>query len=514
MKKQRSSFWGFGKPSQKATETFKAAESGGMKDMNQSQAMTLGAMPSSITSLLRSGRREARDRITIYDKWSEMESNPFVSTALWLQTTAALGGHESTGQLVFIEQNGTEQDKQKLKIVDDIVDSLSDMLNSVAFPMCYNGAAFGDAFARIYSEDKVGVTDIYTEELVRASLVQPFEQGSRTVGYALTTGNDQFERLNIAQMARMKMPRVTWVPQMGVFEKSLLDNLTNDDVSDHQLTPSSVGGSFLYAAEESYDHLNSSMAGIVGQRWLDSIDEQIITINMSDMTDDQQKKYSKSALAMFQRSKQIAEDAVKNGRPFLERIKHIIPVWSEKQVQNVSAMNGGQSGRNGTISIEDVMLHARSLAGALGTDLSMIGFADQLSGGLGDGGFFRISTQSAERSRIARIALTNCFNQIIDIHTMKKFGVVFSPSERPWKITFYSTISALAAEQARTQLDSANGSLVILQAIQQLKDNGADENTAVAFMRDELQIDEDKAKIYAAMVKKPEGEGNEVGGGF
>ena len=40
------------------------------------------------------------------------------------------------------------------------------------------------------------------------------------------------------------------------------------------------------------------------------------------------------------------------------------------------------------MSIDDIMLHAKLLAGALGVDLSMLGFADTLAGGLGEGGFF------------------------------------------------------------------------------------------------------------------------------
>jgi hypothetical protein len=62
----------------------------------------------------------------------------------------------------------------------------------------------------------------------------------------------------------------------------------------------------------------------------------------------------------------------------------------------VGPANGGAPGRAATISIEDVMLHARMLAGALGVDLSMLVFADQLSGGAWRGGFFRVSAQAAD----------------------------------------------------------------------------------------------------------------------
>ncbi len=483
-----------------------------MKEIRPSDAYSFGAEATSVSSLLQSGRREARSRQMIYDKWAEMESNPFIATSIALQVTSALGGHETTGEVVFVERKSSEKDPKKLAIADELADSLAPILNKIAYQMCYTGTAFGDAYARLYAEDKVGVVDAYVDELVRPPLVQPYERGSQTKGFTVTTTKTGIERLTIAQMARLKLPRVNWVPQHGVVEKSMWMALTSDSIEDLPLLPSMAGGSLLYNAEEAYDNLTASLAGLVGQRWLDSIDEQIVTLNMSNMTPDQQKKFSESVIDMLKKSKSIAEGAVKSGRPFLERIKHILPVWGEKQVQAIENMSGGNSGRSASISIEDIMLHARSLAGALGTDLSMLGFADQLSGGLGDGGFFRVSAQAAERSRIIRIALTDCFNWIADIHTFKRYGFIFPPHERPWSITYYGTISALDAEKAKTQFDASNSAMLIIQAMQQLKDAGASKDMMLAFLRDEMMLDEDKAKVYITILDaKPEAD---PAGGF
>ncbi|NMS31495.1 hypothetical protein, partial [Vibrio parahaemolyticus] len=55
--------------------------------------------------------------------------------------------------------------------------------------------------------------------------------------------------------------------------------------------------------------------------------------------------------------------------------------------------------------IEDIMFHLKRLAGTLGVDPSMLGFGDLLSGGLGEGGFFRTSIQSALRANQIRAAV-------------------------------------------------------------------------------------------------------------
>lgn len=467
----------------------------------------------SISSLLGSGRRIARSRAQIYQKWSYMEGDPIISSALTLLVTSALGGHETTGDTVFIEKTPeTQKDKRLSKIVDEITADLSDLLNRVAHTSAYNGAAFGDSYARIYA-DSGGVKNLLVDSLVRPTLVQPYEKAGQTVGFVIYSGEKMLDRLDISQMARLKMPRTLYVPQMSVIEKAFRMALREDDPDKLPILPSEVGGSFLYQAEEPYDNLNSSLLGLVGQRWMDSIDEQMVGVNMESMTAGQQEQFLNSIINMLKLSKQRAEDAVRSGQPVMERIRHIIPFFSEKQVVNLSQGPTGSSGRGATISIEDVMLHAKLVGGALGVDISMIGFAEQLSGGLGDGGFFRMSAQVAEKSRLLRGALADFFNSIIDIHTLNKYGMVFDPKNRPWNINFYGSISAMEAEKQRTRSDAMQSGSVLIQAMQQMREAGMDKKTFAMFLSQQMGVDEDQAKIYSSIVDAAPPQTDDFGSG-
>jgi hypothetical protein len=481
------------------------------KQITESDTFMFGAGSTTVASLLGTGKRAARSRQAIYEKWSTMESDAVVSTALLLLVTSALGGHETSGNLVFIEKTpDAVKDKRLGAIADEIANDLTPLFNRVAFKMAYTGSVFGDAYARIYA-DSTGVVDLYADEMVHPPLVQAFERGSRTVGYAVYTGPRNFERLDISQLARMKMPRTQWVPQHGVIEKSMRLAISENDLDNLPIMPSMVGGSLVYNAEESYDNLTASLLGLVGQRWMDSIDEQIMTVNMEGMTVEQQGFFTESLKTMLTASKLRAEDAVKNGRPVMERVRHIMPVFNEKQLSQLSG--GGQSGRVASISIDDVMLHARMLSGAIGVDLSMLGFADQLSGGLGDGGFFRVSAQAAERARIIRVALSDFFNQVMDVHTMRRYGVVFPANERPCAINFYGSISALESEKQRTKSESMNGGVMLVQAMQMMKDMGATKDIMAEFLTKNMMLDDDHAKLFATIVDaKPPAE--DAGGGF
>lgn len=479
------------------------------KLITQADTSMYGGGVTTVASVYGQGEHSARARQLIYEKWMRMESDPIVSSALSVLVTAALGGHESTGDIIFIEKKPIARENKDLeKMVDEISADLGPLFNQIAYTMAFTGAVYGDAYARIYLDDR-GVIALNTDELIRPQLVQPFEKGGKTVGYAVSIGDRNFERLDITQMARMKMPRTQWIPQFGVLEKSLKIAITENDLSKAPILPSMVGGSLLYRAEQPYTNLYYSLVGLVGQRWADSIDEQMMMVNTSNMTKEQRDRLVGSVVEMLSKSKKLAEEAVKKGRPILSRIRHLVPVSNEKQMPTIVPAGGG-AGRTSPITIDDVMLHARLLAGSLGVDLSMIGFADQMSGGLGEGGFFRVSAQAAERARIIRTSLEGFFDSVINIHTLKRYGIVFSYQEKPWDVNFYSTISALEAEKQRTRLDAINGGSLLAQTIQMLKDMGADKEFMESYLCKTMQLDEDLAKQYAKIVdKKPDEAGGD-----
>ncbi|WP_321946578.1 hypothetical protein [Paraburkholderia sp. J10-1] len=467
-----------------------------ISETEQTDALADGA---SVAMLLGGGKRVARNRIQIYEKWIEMVGDPIISTALRLHVTAALGGHETSGDVVFIETaSDASGDKGAQKLAKELTADLGDLFNRIAYTVGFNGAAYGDAYGRVYL-GREGVADVYVDELVLPPMVIPYERANTTCGYVVASGTRAIERLSVAQMVRLKMPRCVYIPQVRAMEKAIRTSLREDRLEALPLMPSSVGGSFLEGAEGPYDQLSAALVGLVGQRVLDSIDETMITVNMDGMNKEQQKIFAANIKKMLLGSQRRAQDAVKRGRPVLERIFHMIPVWGDKQLATIagSASNGSGRGPSGSLTIEDVMFYAKLLAGALGTDLSMLGFSELLSGGLGDGGFFRTSAQAAERSRLLRVGMTDFFNSIIDIHTYHKYGKVYRPDERPWTINFYGTISALETERQRTKTEAMNTAITMAQALDQIKGIGLARRALMMFLTKIMLLDEDQAALIA-----------------
>ena len=455
---------------------------------------------------------DARTRDQIYAKWAEMAACPIIHAAAKLQTTSALGGHETTGDIVFIEPLAGA-DKATSKLVEDISRHLSPILNRHVYALSYTGFNYGDAYARLYTEQGAGLVDMRTDEFVRPELVLPYEQGNTTVGFVLASLRDSAPiRLSPLEMARLKMQREQYVPQMGLLQKALRMSLTENDVTNLPPLPANVGGSCLYPAEKPYDDLMAALVGISGQRLIDSIDESIVTANFQDMTEPQRKAISKSLENMFATSKGYADLVLKTKRPWLTRIRHLIPVFNEKQVVQV----GGQMGaRASTISVEDAMLYAKLLGGALGTDISLLGFADLLSGGLGEGGFFRVSAQSAETARHQRTALTDFIHHVISVHMLAKYGGVFDASARPYQISFYGSIAALEREKQDKQASAMNTGMQLAQALDAAKNLGMDAKQLKMFMSRVLMVDDDIAEQFASIAdQQPPDQGmGDMGGG-
>jgi len=71
------------------------------KQITEADSIMYGAGTTTVAALLGTGKRAARARQGIYEKWSMMEGDPIVSTALMLLVTSALGGHETSGEHRF-----------------------------------------------------------------------------------------------------------------------------------------------------------------------------------------------------------------------------------------------------------------------------------------------------------------------------------------------------------------------------------------------------------------------------
>ncbi|WP_151765801.1 hypothetical protein [Acinetobacter colistiniresistens] len=449
-----------------------------------------------------------RSRKELYTLYKVMGKDPTLSACLNLLTTAALGGHESRGQVVFINPADSllggglnaRDIRRKIELEKPYIEEL---INSIIYPLCRMATQYGDSYTRMYGEKDYGITNLLCNELTESPLIQPYEQGGRTIGFHVLEQNQfnvpKLTRLTTYQMARMKMQRVSPVPQFKNTYQLIGRILADNNLNNLPLIPSEVGGSFLQDAEEPWEKAILNMAALDSQQIADSVMQSFLTVNMANMPEAARKTYRASLKKMLEETKNNIRNALKGGDALFQRFYHILPVWDDKDV--LTPM-GDIAQRSSPLSIEYLMLHFRRMTGTLGIDISLTGWADMLAGGLGDGVSFHTSAQVMQRAMLIRQAATPTINHIINMHFGYKYGITFKPGRYPWKVEFYSDISAAAEQALNSKNTRASTLMAVSQAITLLKDLGLGPKENKILLTTILGLDDDEAERIASSLGK------------
>lgn len=457
-----------------------------------------------------------RTRKQIYTLWRTMQKDPQIAEALSLHITAALGGHETTGDVIFIApsshiQGAGRRAKELRQKVAKEAKLITPIINRHAFTLARQAVGYGDSFARIYTNSS-GVVGLLNNEYTDPTLIQAFEQAGKTVGFLAlenTKTARSITRLNAMQMLRIKMPRTEMVEQ--ALPAVVMDNkhLLYETGADAPVLPSLVGGSFLYPVESAWKDSMISLTGLNNQQIADSVKQAFLTVNMDGMTPDHQEVYTKSLTRTLINYKDKIKNAFTNQETLYGTQFHILPTWGDKQT--VTSL-GDFASRQAPLSPETLMVNLRRVAGGLGLDLSLVGWADMLAGGLGDGAAFHTSAQIMRRSMLIRGALIDGFNHLMSIHWGLKYNEFFKDGDYPWVFEFYSDQGAATTEALTNKQMRMNTLTIQAQALQALKEVGLSKESVKLLLADIGGLDNDKAELLADDLDKAEQTQNPMGG--
>lgn len=410
------------------------------------------------------------DRSARYAVLRLMAKDPTIDSAIKMHIANALSARTDSGESVFISPaEGAGQDK----IVDDLRATLMPFIKKDLNEWARKAAVYGSCFARVYGAQGIGIQNIRCDYYTHPRFIQKFEKGGRLAGYTTT-----YQGTNQANQRLRLMPPWSFVG----FE--IPEWWDCEDVE-----PINVGGipvdlamedAAMEGLVESQEYGTSLIATAYGP-WMDLLDaicslkmsrrnaarlERMVGVNTGKLDPERAAHYL-----------DMVAERISNATADVERqswlrgnvqtvVNHYVPIFGEKGGLQIDAVQGTPD-ING---LEDVMFHIKRLGSAIGVDPALLGFGDLLSGGLGDGGFFRVSVMAATKANLLRQALKTGIQKLCELHVAYKFGKVFLPGNCPWTIQFNSVSSAIEREEQEaleSRTNALSGLVGILATIDQ-----------------------------------------------
>ena len=450
------------------------------------------------------------ERLVKYPFLEAMAEDPTIDSALKMHISSALSASNDTNEVMSIESTTDSEDP----IVQDLRDTFKDMINANAQSWAYTSALLGASYARVYGKNGVGVTHVRNDFYTHPRFMREFEQAGSLAGYVCSyqQGGGPIRLMPPWNFISFKIPH--WKRRQQI-EPYRIDSSPIDLSSDNYLTESIVetqnyGTSMIETAYSPWFDLMEAILSLNMSRKNAARLERLIGVNTGRLDPIRASKYLNNiSKTILKTNQDMAKKSLKRG--FIQTVmNHIIPIFGDTKGRlDINTLEGTPDIQG----IEDVTFHINRLGSAVGIDPSLLGFGEQLSGGLGDGGFFRVSILASIKAQMLRTAVKTGLERLFEIHVAYKYGKTFLPGQKPWRLMFNSVSSAMEREQLENSEGRANLALALaglpgmIDPEMMITDKRA---LANFLMTDIMKIDEEKFKgIYPeALAKKAEEDRN------
>lgn len=395
------------------------------------------------------------DRAARYAVLKAMMADPTIQGAVQMHLANALSARSDTGESVFIES----VDGKPNAMVDELRAALMPTILKDLNEWGRKAAVYGSCFVRVYGKPGVGIQNVRCDYYTRPQFVKKFEKAGRLAGFTTThqgvrNTNHRLQLMPPWSMVGFEIPEWTDADELEPVSSGVIPvDLSLDDFEVEGLVESQeYGNSLIATAYGPWMDLLEAICSLRMSRKNAARLERIIGVSMGKLEPERAAHYlDMIAENITNSSNEVQKQSWLNG-DVQTVLNHYIPIFGDKGALQVDAVQGTPD-ING---LEDVMFHVKRLGSAIGIDPALLGFGDLLSGGLGDGGFFRLSVMAGTKANLLRKALTNGIQRLCEIHIAYKYGKVFMFDDCPWKITFNSVSSSIEREAQETLEARAN----------------------------------------------------------
>lgn len=396
------------------------------------------------------------DRMSRYALFDQMMRSPIVSSALNIHVSSALSIDKKSG-LCFNLTPLDPTDTETLNRCKEMMNDLGEMLNVGLPSWAIIMATFGVSYIRPYAKEGKGILSFESSYYTLPHFISEFYRGGDLAGF---TGDylldpKTYQRVLAKPWDMVMMKNPYWIPDVndrpminGSAGYSLLQEPAYRALSETQ----NYGISFLEYSYEAYINLCDSLRAMKAARRNSATVDRVIAMTTDELDPVNAAHHLRNVSQSLKRSMDEVARMSRNGNTMPTVLNHLIPVSGAKggvtfDTQQIPVDISG---------IEDVMFNLRQLCASVGSDASLMGWSDQMSGGLGEGGWAQTAIQAAQRGLWIRNAAQTAILRIIDIHSAFKYGKVYQHNNRPFRVEFNSNNNAIQAENDRERESNIN----------------------------------------------------------
>ncbi len=451
------------------------------------------------------------DRLARYGVFMGMLEDPTISSAIALHVSQALSAKTATGEIISIESTADKDDP----ITADLRDTFKGMINQKCQEWAYNAAALGCWYVRPYGAPGKGIEHVRSDYYTHPRFIYEYEHGGRLAGYTHAYQNPARDGRVIViepwKFVAFKLPRwhldATIEPQRH--DVDVFDIRDDDCYREEIVEAQNYGESLLRTAFQPWFDLQNAILSMNMSRRNAARLERVVGVQTGKLSPKKAAEYLNTVSSRLKQANEAhARQSLSKG--FVQTVvNHLIPIFGDRGRLDISTVEGSPN----IEGLEDVRFHVNRLGGAMGVDPSLLGFGEVLSGGLGEGGFFRLSILAAIKSEAIRHAIRSGLEELFCIHVALKHGKYFLPGQRPWRIVFNSISTALEREEADNIQGRINTATMVAQVVQLIDPEFSKcDFAAVAnyLFTDVLRVDEEKFKaMFPEKIEKPEDTGGD-----
>ena len=392
------------------------------------------------------------NRRASYLKYEEMAVDPTIDSALKMHVANALSAKTDTQEILFIASRKEGKDEH---IIKDLRDTIGRWLNENAESIAFQAAMYGISFVRPYLDEKKGITHIRSDFYTHPAHIRCYERAGLLCGFT-SKYQRSIEKKGLIELMKpykfipFKIPK--WNSHGSqLIEPIRLNPLAFDIDDDNYLDEEPIetqdyGSSLLRSCHEPWVDLNEAILSLNSARKNAAKRDRFITIQVGKKNPKLAAQYYNTILAALKRKLNLSAKRTAKRGHIATIDNHVLPVTADGAGQvNIQTE---QSDVN-ISHIEDLNFHINRLCSALGVDKSFVGFTEDMSGGLGEGGWWTQSMVASIKANLIRRAIKSGAEKLCELHVYAKFGKVFTESEKPWRVEFNSLNNVLEREEAK-----------------------------------------------------------------